>query len=92
MPAQAQPGLDEALVTDFVQLPAQRVGIDVVDERALPADLDHRQPLPVARLQLRVAADVDRLVGDAYLVQGRPRALAEVAARRVVEPNVDGYG
>ena len=37
----------------------QRVARHVVDECALAVDLDHRQPLAVALLQLRVAADVD---------------------------------
>jgi hypothetical protein len=68
----------------------------VVDERLLAVDLDHRQPLPVARLQLGVAGDVDLRElevgvgadGDERL----PRPLAEVAAGRVVENDLRRYG
>jgi hypothetical protein len=75
--------------------PATESGlVDVVDEGALAADLDHRQPLPVAGLQLRVAADVDFGQREAELVPqpGNLRAcpLAQMAALRVVER--DGYG
>jgi hypothetical protein len=73
------------------ELPPQRGGIDVVDERALAADLHHRQPLTVSRLELRVAGDLDLVVRDAGLVEDAARALAEVAVARVVERD-DGYG
>ena len=67
-----------------------------VHERPLAVDLDHRQPLAVARLELGVAGDVDlgelelrvRAHGDERL----PRPLAEVAAGRVVEDDLRRYG
>ena len=63
--------------------------MDVVGEDALAVDLDHRQPLAVARLQLGVAADVDlvELEWDPrpHFLEHRPRPLAEVAAGRGVE-------
>jgi hypothetical protein len=68
----------------------------VVDERLLAVDLDHRQPLPVARLQLGVAGDVDLRElevgvgadGDERL----PRPLAEVTTGCVVEDDLRRYG
>ena len=63
--------------------------VDVVDEGPLALDLDHRQPLAVSRLQLRVVADVDfvEVEGNlgADLFEDPPRALAEVAALRVIQ-------
>jgi hypothetical protein len=41
--------------------------VDVVDEGALAVDLDHRQPLAVARFQLGVVRDVDLRIGEAEL-------------------------
>jgi hypothetical protein len=71
------------------QLATERVGLDVVDERALSIDLDDRQPFPVARLELRVAADVDLLEREPELLPQlpnlRPGALAEVTTLRVVQ-------
>ncbi len=70
--------------------------VDEVDKRPLAVDLDHRQPLAVARFELRVAGDVDlrelegRVRGDGD--ERLPRPLAEVAARRVVEDDLRGYG
>jgi hypothetical protein len=68
---------------------AQRVGLDEVRERTLAVDLDDGKPLAVARLELRVAADVHFLELEAELVPGRlddaPRGLAEVTAFGVVE-------
>jgi hypothetical protein len=69
--------------------------VDEVDERTLAVDLDDGQPLPVPRLELGIAGDVDflqldiavRRHGDECLA----RALAQVAARRVVEDDL-GYG
>jgi hypothetical protein len=61
--------------------------VDVVGEDALAVDLDHRQPLAVAPLELGVAADVDRLELEPQLLLQRlqlpERPLAEVAARGV---------
>jgi hypothetical protein len=66
-----------------------------VDERALAVDLDDRQELAVARLELGIAVDLDLLQLEAELVpkpnHGFPRALAEVAPLRAVETNL-GYG
>ena len=63
--------------------------MNVVGEHPLAVDLHHRQPLPVARLEVRVARDVDLHELEAelgpQLLELLPRALAEVAARRVVE-------
>jgi hypothetical protein len=71
------------------QLSTERCGVEVVDERPLAVDLDHRQPLPVGRLELGVAADVDLLQLEAELVaqrvQLRARPLAEVTAFSVVK-------
>jgi hypothetical protein len=59
------------------QLPPQRRLVDVVDEGALAVDLHHREPLAVARLEVVVAGDVDRVVGDAEAVELPARPLAE---------------
>jgi hypothetical protein len=75
---------------------AKRRRVDVVDERALALDLDHRQPLAVPGFELRVAADVDLLELErdlrARFLQDRAGTLAEVAALRVVQRDVRGYG
>src|SRR5207245_896237 len=69
--------------------PPQRVGGNVIDEGALAVDLDHRKPLPVARLELGVATDFDLLEPHAELAADLldhcPRTLAEVTARRAVK-------
>ena len=76
-------------------LPAKRVRLDEVGERALAVDLDHRQPLPVAGLQLAVAVDADLLEPEPELLAGGAydalRGGAEVAALGVVEDDA-GYG
>jgi hypothetical protein len=63
--------------------------VDVVGEDPLAVELDHGKPLPVPRLELGVAADVDLLVREPELVAQRlelfARPVAEMAARRVVE-------
>jgi hypothetical protein len=70
---------------------AEAVSVDVVHERALPVDLDHRQPLAVPRLERGVAGDVDLGELEAELVaerpDGRARPLAEVAVASVVQRN-----
>jgi hypothetical protein len=76
------------LCADFAP---KRARIDVVDERAVSVDLDHRQPLPIPRLQFRVAGDVDLPERDTRLLQHAARPFAEVAAVRVEEDDV-GYG
>src|SRR3954465_4687169 len=72
-----------------VELAPERVREHEVDERALAVDLDDREPLAVARLELRVARDVDlaqlERPPDAHLADDGARPLAEVAALRVVE-------
>jgi hypothetical protein len=74
-----------------VDLPPKRSRIDVVDESPLAADLDDRQPLSITRLELRPARDVDFAEADARLAEHRPCPLAQVAALRVEEDDVD-YG
>ncbi len=61
------------------ELPEQRGLIDVVDERPLAVDLDHRQPFSITRLQGLVSRDVHRVVFDAKTIQLRTRTLAEAA-------------
>ena len=60
--------------------------MDVVDEGPLAVDLDDRQPLAVARLELGLAVDGDLASSNAELVTQRAtpreRPLAEVAAAR----------
>ena len=67
----------------------------VVREDPLAVDLDHGQPLAVARLELRIAGDVDFLELEgllpAQLGELRSRALAEMAVGSVVEGDPD-YG
>jgi hypothetical protein len=70
---------------------AKRGRIDEVDERALAVDLDHGEPLAVARLELWVAADVDLVEGLAARREDVPGLVAERAAGRVIEDD-PGYG
>ena len=76
-------------------LPTKCLGLDEVRERALTVDHHDGKPLAVARLELRVAADVDLLQLESELVpRGTHDALrggAEVAPLGVVEDYV-GYG
>ena len=78
-----------ALSPTLCQLATERVGVHVVGERLLAADLDDGQQLAIAGLEVGVAADVDLLVREAELLpqlrDDGPRALAEVAAVGVVE-------
>ena len=71
------------------------LGLDVIGEATAAVDLHNRQPLPVFRLQGRIAADVHLAQLEAELVPERPhlceRALAQVAAFRVVDDDL-GYG
>jgi hypothetical protein len=41
------------------ELPAERFGLEVVGEGELAVDLDRRDELAIARLELRIAGDVD---------------------------------
>ena len=74
------------------QLPEERGLVQVVHERALAVDLDHRQPLPIAGFELGVAADVDlaqlKLVLLPQRCELRARPLAQVAALGVVEDDL----
>jgi hypothetical protein len=78
------------------QLATECVGRNVVDERLDAADLDHRDQLPKARFELRVARDVHLAEVEAELVtelvQDRACALAQVAPGRVVEDDGFRYG
>jgi hypothetical protein len=69
--------------------------VHVVGEGPLAVDLDHGQPLAVARLEVRFTGDVDLLELEgllaAQLGQLRSRALAEMAVGGVVEGDPD-YG
>ncbi len=74
----------------------ESVRVDVVREGLAAVDREHRNPLPVALLELRVARDVHRLELERDLLaharddaQGR---LAEVAAVRDVDGDRDCYG
>jgi hypothetical protein len=61
----------------------------VVGKTPPAVDLDHRDPLAVRRLELRVPADVDLAQVERELLakpaQLLERALAEVAALRVID-------
>jgi hypothetical protein len=67
----------------------------VVGENPFAVDLDHGQPLAVARLELGLAGDVDllelELLFGSQLGQQRSRTLAEMAVGGVVEGD-PGYG
>jgi hypothetical protein len=75
--------------------PTERIGVHVVREDPLAVDLDHGQPLAVARLELRLAGDVDLLELErllaAQLGQLRSRTLTQMAVGSVVEGDPD-YG
>jgi hypothetical protein len=71
---------------------AKSIWIHVIDESALAVDLHDRKPLPKARLQLRIAVDLDFLQLERELLADRrddlPRALAQMAVLRVVEDDL----
>jgi hypothetical protein len=77
------------------ELPPQRVRRHEERERPLAVDLDHRQPLPIAALQLGVAGDVDLLELELDVRPDRledpARGRAQVAVRSVVEDD-PSYG
>jgi hypothetical protein len=72
-----------------LQMAQQRFAMDVVREDPLAVELDDRQPFAVARLKLRIAADVDldelERARRAHLAENGARPLAEVAAGGGVE-------
>jgi hypothetical protein len=69
--------------------------LDVIGTDALAVDLDDRNQLAVASLELRVAVDRHLLGIEPELLtessERRPRPLAEMAAVSLVE-NYSGYG
>jgi hypothetical protein len=75
--------------------PTHCIGRHEVDECALAVDLDDRQQLAVASLEIRVAVDQDLVQLEAELVpeldDRLARTLAEVAPLRAVQGYV-GYG
>ena len=79
-----------------LQAALERAAMNVVGEGPLAVDLDHGQPLAVARLQLGVAADVDLDEVEPplrpHLLEDGASALAEVAALRSVEDDPRAYG
>jgi hypothetical protein len=64
------------------ELAAEGRLVEVVDEGALAADLDDREPLAVARLELGVARDVDLLEGERQLLAERGELAASPLAER----------
>jgi hypothetical protein len=72
------------------ELPPQRIGRYEVDERPLAVDLDDRNQLAKARLELGVPVDCHLLELEPELVAGGQNSLtsplAEMAPRRAVEP------
>ena len=72
------------------ELPPQRIGRYEVDERPLSVDLDDGNQLAKARLELGVPVDRHLLELEPELVaggqDGLASALAEMTARRPVEP------
>jgi hypothetical protein len=73
------------------ELAPQRVGRNEVDERPRSVDLDDGNQLAIARLELGIPVDRHLLELEPELVAGSQdglaSALAEMAARRPVEPN-----
>ena len=69
--------------------------MDVVGEGLLAVDLDDRQQLTVASLELRIAGDVHLVEVELDVLpdrsERRPRPLAEAAVLRRVENDSD-YG
>jgi hypothetical protein len=71
--------------TGGVQFPQQCSLVEVVDKGPFAVDLDHREPFPVAPLELRIRGDVDDLVLDPEAGELLFRAFAEAAALRDVD-------
>jgi hypothetical protein len=68
---------------------AKGIGVDVVDKGPLAVDLQHREPLAVARLQPGVAIDLDLFELERDLLPNLrdypPCPLAEMTTLSVVE-------
>jgi hypothetical protein len=79
-----------------VEFATEGVLVDVVDEGPLALDLDHRQELAVAALELWIAPDVHldelELQLAAKPAQRPARPLAEMAALGVVEDDLRQLG
>jgi hypothetical protein len=75
---------------------AKDVDLHVVCEATSSVDFDHRKPLAVLVLERVVARDVHLAQPEAELCVELPdlceRPLAEVAALRVIDDDVGGYG
>ena len=76
---------------------AQRVRVHEERERLLAVDLDDRDALAIAALQVGIPGDIDLLEVErdvgADLLENPARALAEVAARGRVQTDAsEGYG
>jgi hypothetical protein len=75
---------------------AEWARLDVVGEPPPAVDLDHGEPLPVARLELRIAGDVNLAEVEVELLaegsQLLERTLAEVTPRRVVDDDLGSMG
>ena len=75
--------------------PAKRIRLHVVGADDVTADLDDRDALPIALLELLVARDVHLGELEAELVlqlaELRARELAQVASLRAVEDDFYGY-
>ena len=73
------------------ELAPQRIGRNEVDERPLAVDLDDRNQLAIARLELGVPVDRHLLELEPELVAGSQNglasALAEMTPSRAVEPD-----
>jgi hypothetical protein len=72
------------------------IDLNVVRETPPPADLDDREPLAILGLERGIPGDVHLAQGEAELRLERPhlleRPFAEMAALRVIDDDVGGYG
>ena len=70
----------------------QRGLLDPVHRDAVAVDLDHRDPLPVAALELRDAGDVDLVDLEAELRRESRELAARPLAQMAVAGNVERDG
>src|SRR5688572_8843873 len=78
--ASGSSGGEEEPFASGAQTAAKALGVDEIRERELVVDLDHGKALPVPRLELRPAADVDDLELEAELVVQLPHDLERPCA------------